>query len=318
MRVFATAVISSLAMPVMAGDILLGLPIACDLETDCYIQQFVDLDTTDGIRDFTCGTLTYDTHKGTDFALLSLNQQAQGVDVIASAPGTVRGVRNDMDDVLQTGPSAPDVSGRECGNGVVISHGDGWETQYCHLAKGSVTVRNGDRVAMGQVLGQVGLSGQTQFPHVHLSVRKDGNVVDPFAPNADTCGISDDTLWIDAPPISPGGIIASGFAPNVPAYAEIKQGMPDRLTLSAFQDMVLWGYAFGGLLGDTMEFDISGPEGSVFTNSVVLDRAQAMWFRAGGKRAPITGWTGGTYVGTVIHMRGDQVIDTQTVSITVQ
>jgi hypothetical protein len=51
---------------------------------------------------------------------------------LASAPGTVRGVHDDMTDVLQGTPGAPDVSDRECGNGVVVSHSGDCETQYCH------------------------------------------------------------------------------------------------------------------------------------------------------------------------------------------
>ena len=54
--------------------------------------------------------------------------------------------------------------------------------------KDSIVVKKGQRVAMGAILGQVGLSGKTQFPHVHLSVRHNGTVVDPFDPDSrDTC-----------------------------------------------------------------------------------------------------------------------------------
>jgi len=41
-----------------------------------------------------------------------------GVDVLASAAGTVRGVRNDMRDVLYTPELAGEINGRDCGNGV--------------------------------------------------------------------------------------------------------------------------------------------------------------------------------------------------------
>ena len=318
MRIATTIFLTSLAMPTMARDILLGLPIDCDLGETCYIQQYVDHDQTGGIRDFQCGSLTYDTHKGTDFALFSLADQQQGVAVIAAAPGTVVGSRNDMPDILQNGPDAPDVSNRECGNGVVIRHGGGWETQYCHLAQGSVTVQSGDRVAMGQTLGMVGLSGQTQFPHVHLSVRKDGQVIDPFAPNADSCGPTAETLWLDTPETPAGGVIRSGFATHVPAYDEIKDGIPSAPTLSAFQDMVLWGYAFGGLAGDQLQITITGPDGLVFENAANIDRTRALFFRAGGKRAPNTGWTAGDFTGTVTHLRDGAAIDSETITVTVQ
>jgi murein DD-endopeptidase MepM/ murein hydrolase activator NlpD len=65
----------------------------------------------------------------------------------------LRGIRNDMADVMQGTPGAPDVTDRDCGNGVVISHDDGWETQYCHMKKGSISVQDAQCVAMGQILG---------------------------------------------------------------------------------------------------------------------------------------------------------------------
>ena len=56
------------------------------------------------------------------------------------------GVRNDMADILQIGPTRPTYADRECGNGVVIQHKDGFETQYCHMARGSITVTPGQSV----------------------------------------------------------------------------------------------------------------------------------------------------------------------------
>jgi murein DD-endopeptidase MepM/ murein hydrolase activator NlpD len=47
---------------------------------------------------------------------------------------------------LQVALNPPDAANREYGNGVVIRHIDGFETQYCHLAKGSITVKSGDLV----------------------------------------------------------------------------------------------------------------------------------------------------------------------------
>jgi murein DD-endopeptidase MepM/ murein hydrolase activator NlpD len=61
----------------------------------------------------------------------------------------------------------------------VIVHDQGWETQYCHLKHGSISVKVGDTVQVGDVLGKIGLSGRTQFPHVHVSVRHNGTRIDP-------------------------------------------------------------------------------------------------------------------------------------------
>ncbi len=311
----------SLATPAVAGDFLLSQPIACTLGQDCYIQQLTDHDPGPGARDFNCGPQTYDGHKGTDFALPSLAAEQAGVDVLAAADGTVRGVRNDMPDVLQGTPGAPDVTDRECGNGVVIAHRDGWETQYCHMAQGSVTVRTGQTVTAGTVLGRVGLSGQTQFPHVHLSVRHNGQVVDPFSPdNVNTCG--DGTgpdLWQTPVAVDPGGLITIGFTDAVPEFDAIKAGTAVAAELSSNSAaLVLWAYAFGSRPGDSIRLRITGPAGQVITSTTRLDREQAQLFRAAGKRTPPGGWPPGPYDGVAQMLRGSTVLDEQAVSITVR
>ena len=54
------------------------------------------------------------------------------------------GTRNSVDDVLYTAKNATNFKGKECGNGLVIRHEYGWETQYCHMKKGSVQVKTGE------------------------------------------------------------------------------------------------------------------------------------------------------------------------------
>ena len=140
--VFAASVLFSTSA---VADFALQQPIDCVLGETCYIQQFVDHTPGLGVSDFRCAGMSYEGHKGTDFGLISLAQQRDGVNVLAAADGTVRGLRDGMDDILWKEGSS-DVAGRECGNGIVLSHEDGFETQYCHLAKGSVTVRQGQSV----------------------------------------------------------------------------------------------------------------------------------------------------------------------------
>ena len=107
--------------------------------------------------------------------------------MLAAAAGVVKAVRDGVADVNVRVIGFGSVAGHECGNGVVIAHDGGWETQYCHLAKGSVRCTTGERVETGTPLGLVGLSGQTEFPHLHFSVRHNGATVDPFAVWRDGC-----------------------------------------------------------------------------------------------------------------------------------
>jgi hypothetical protein len=311
------AALPALAAPVAAGALDLQLPIDCTLGQDCYIQQYLDHDPGPAAQDYLCGTLSYDGHDGTDFGIPTLADMARGVPVRAAAGGQVTGIRDGMPDVLMGDPGAPDIAGRECGNGVIIRHEDGWETQYCHLREGSVTVRPGDIVAAGDRLGLVGLSGMTEFPHVHLTVRKDGEAVDPFAPaGTSACGAApSDTLWTDPPAHVPGGLLQSGFADAVPDYEAIKAGAPVPPP-STKSPLVLWGYFFGGRQGDQVEITIAGPAGEVIRHVDDLDGTQGLFFRAAGRRAPAGGWPPGPYRGEIRLLRSGQEIAAGEVALT--
>ncbi|SIO11240.1 M23 family metallopeptidase [Halodesulfovibrio marinisediminis] len=145
----------------------------------CFIQNYVDVSSVHGGQDYYDHCRSYERHKGTDFRV-SYAAMKEGVDVLAAADGKVLRTRDGMGDAyVQDGRY--NVHGRECGNGVVIDHGGGWQTQYCHLKKGTVRVASGDEVKAGSVLGEIGLSGKTGFVHVHFQVTYDGKIVCPFS-----------------------------------------------------------------------------------------------------------------------------------------
>ncbi len=308
----------SLATPV-AGEISFGQPLNCTLGQDCYIQNYVDLDPSPAAKDFTCGPLSYDGHKGTDFGLSSDNAMILGVDVLAAADGVVTGVRDSMPDIRSNAENAPDLQGKDCGNGVVLSHGDGWETQYCHMKLGSITVKTGQSVSKGTTLGQVGLSGRTEFPHLHLSVRKDGAVVPPFAPQAQACGAAPaDTLWSDPITYVPVGLISIGFSDRLPDFAEVQSGTADTPQLPATSPaLVLWALGFGTGRTDELRFEISGPDGPFHRATADFEKPQAQAFRATGRRisAPLTA---GLYTGTVTLLRHGVDVETRHIAVTVE
>jgi murein DD-endopeptidase MepM/ murein hydrolase activator NlpD len=65
------------------------------------------------------------------------------------------------------------------GLAVFISHGFGMTTRYGHLAE--ITVRPGQRVQRGAMVGRVGSTGRATGYHLHYEVRVDGNPVNPLA-----------------------------------------------------------------------------------------------------------------------------------------
>lgn len=317
MRAALTALVLTLAAPVAAGDVVLSLPIDCDLGQNCYVQHYVDLDPGPDVLDFQCGDLTYEGHKGTDFAVPSMADMLRGVNVLAAADGQVAGVRDGIADVVFTAENATAIKDRECGNGVVLRHTDGWETQYCHMKSGTVTVKSGDKITRGTVLGQVGLSGKTQFPHVHLSVRKNGTVVDPFAPNkAQHCGHSGQGLWDHEIFYTPAGLIKIGFSDGIPSFEAVQNGTAAQSTLAAdTQGLVLFAYVFGGRVDDVINLKITGPKGQILDTEVVLKKDQAQLFRAAGKRLKTSRWPAGDYTGTVRLRRGPYALGEQTVRV---
>jgi murein DD-endopeptidase MepM/ murein hydrolase activator NlpD len=63
------------------------------------------------------------------------------------------------------------------GNCVRIKHPNGLETWYGHLSK--ITVKDGQRVTVGDVIGKVGSTGRSTGPHLHYEIRKNGHPVNP-------------------------------------------------------------------------------------------------------------------------------------------
>jgi murein DD-endopeptidase MepM/ murein hydrolase activator NlpD len=63
------------------------------------------------------------------------------------------------------------------GNYVLLNHHDGYQSFYGHLSK--IIVQPGERVALGDVVGNAGSTGYSTGPHVHFSVYKNGRTLNP-------------------------------------------------------------------------------------------------------------------------------------------
>lgn len=159
------------------------------------------------------------------------------------------------------------VQTRECGNGVTIDHGDGWHSQYCHLRKGSISVRRGEFVQAGDQVGLIGLSGATEYPHVHFEVRRERKPIDPFdgAPMGTVCGASaPQSLWAQPMAYTGAGVINIGFTGTRPSEAAIDNGDLARNTLDrTIPSLIFFVRYFGLRAGDRETIDIIGPDNKV-------------------------------------------------------
>ncbi|MCE7795484.1 M23 family metallopeptidase [Sphingobium sufflavum] len=301
----------------------LDLPIACTPGKNCFVQQYFDHDPGPGAKDYRCGSRVYDGHDGVDIRLPSVAAQRRGVAVLASADGVVTGARDGVEDrILVTDADRAAIRGRECGNGVLVTHANGWQTQYCHMARGSIAVAKGQEVKAGAKLGLVGLSGDTQFPHVHLTVRQGAREVDPFAPDATPgrCAATGGrTLWSRAAAAALAyrttEVINIGFADGPVDMDGIEaQGM--RVPTAASGAIVVYGRAIGLRAGDRMQVALTGPDGAVLAENgtpITANKAQYMLF--GGKRRPVAGWPKGRYGARVTVTRGGSAVANASESI---
>jgi murein DD-endopeptidase MepM/ murein hydrolase activator NlpD/GH24 family phage-related lysozyme (muramidase) len=99
------------------------------------------------------------------------------INIIAAKDGVVDYVNPDH---CVSSTDVNDNCGGGYGNHVIIKHADGTYTLYAHMHQDSVTVKVGDSVKQGEVIGKMGSSGMSDGMHLHFEVRTDANTrVDP-------------------------------------------------------------------------------------------------------------------------------------------
>ncbi|MEN6317664.1 MAG: M23 family metallopeptidase [Syntrophaceae bacterium] len=266
------------------------LPIKCTLGRDCFIMHYIDLDPGDAEIDYGCGRQTYNKHDGIDFGISDIEVMNRGIPVIASAGGVVMKVRDGVvDRLVQDQKQKDNVKKVECGNGLIVDHGNGWQSQYCHMRNHSITVKKGDQVEKGTVLGMVGASGLASFPHVHFTVRYQGKVVDPFIgiTTASGCKVERHPIWDKTPDYVPTGLIRAGFAPKPPSQTQLWQGefTSKKSKLSDMHAIIFWVHLYGVLRGDKEHFTLIAPDNRVMIdNEKLLKKNYRSWFSYSGKK----------------------------------
>jgi hypothetical protein len=303
---FASAIKADSAEPIS-----LALPIACELGVTCFVQNYVDHDSSPMAHDYACGGRTYDGHDGTDIRIPNLEIQKKGVEVVAAASGRVARVRDGVDDISVRAIGKAAIIGKECGNGAVVEHQNGWQTQYCHLAKSSLRVKAGDRIAEGGPIGRVGLSGDTEFPHLHFTVRYRGEVIDPFAYEAlpGSCG-GGRSIWAvsihEQTKYRAGEILNYGFVDLPPTMELIESGQAENPSIDIeSKAIVAYVRAIGLQASDEQILTVQAPDGAAIAEyrPPALDHDKAQSFISAGKKRGEAIWPVGTYTASYRVMR---------------
>lgn len=247
--------------PCAGQPLLFAMPLKGEQGRDFFIDNYVDHDSTQGIRDAMCGTKTYDGHKGTDMALRSFKTMDSGVYAYAAADGVVFVVHDGEYDRNKRW-----IKGRPA-NRVGILHKGKFCTYYLHLMKGSLMVKPGDSVKTGQPIGKVGSSGYSSTAHLHFEVRdSNDHVIDPFS---GPCQQNNASMWRSQPEYDTAiYVIDAGFVPYVPGTDTLKERYLVRDTFYVGEDttVVFWVMMHGRMKGKTAHAEWYTPMGVPYSD----------------------------------------------------
>ena len=115
----------------------------------------IEISSEYGLRSNPFGGGSYEVHRGIDFV---------------GAVGNI---------ITATGDGVVTLAGHNGGYGitVTIDHGNGYESLYAHMSKLEVAV--GESVNRGQIIGYIGSTGRSSGPHLHYSLYKGGESINP-------------------------------------------------------------------------------------------------------------------------------------------
>ncbi len=295
-----------------ADEPLFAFPAACTLGQNCWTVNYVDVDAQKGAHsDFTCGVKTEDEHKGVDYGLRSRAEMETGVDVLAAADGKVMRLRNGESDSVKTNEEFEAIkeARKECGNAVLIDHGGGLSTLYCHLKNGSLSVAIDDEVKAGQKIAQIGQSGLSRFPHLHFGAVKGGAVLDPYTGETTSagCGRFKRSYWKGNMPYEPITVFDAGFSAGTPDFAAIRSGAgaPESLS-SGGGGLALWAGFYQLRTGDEITLKITDTNGQIFAERHITaeeNRLGPVYYYTGRTSSGAGTLPAGTYNGEITYTR---------------
>ncbi|NMB79094.1 MAG: serine hydrolase [Methanomicrobiales archaeon] len=103
-------------------------------------------------------------------ASLAKNYFGYGKEIYSVADGTVVFAKDELEDIETIYSTPPVTFDTAAGNAVIVDIGNQKYACYAHMIPGSITVKEGDRIREGQVIGRMGNSGNSDLPHLHFQV----------------------------------------------------------------------------------------------------------------------------------------------------
>jgi hypothetical protein len=250
-------------------DLKLQFPANCAIGEDCFVLFYPDSYNTSRFTDHKCGSRTFDQNHATVITSHSIQQMLNGVAVLSAADGKVLKVKKDNelsdDDQYIKSPSG------NCGNQVIISHGQGWETHYCFLKPDSILVEEKQTIKQGEQIAEMGSVGYTQgLPNLYFYVYYNGKPVDPFVGQMtySACNSIQKPLWLTPIPYQSLNVIGAGVddKPIDRDYIIEFGGMHKSRISSNSKNFGFWIFVAGLLDGDEEVFEIYEPGGSLEHN----------------------------------------------------
>ena len=102
------------------------------------------------------------------------------------------------------------------GYGVIIDHGNGWESKYFHQPTGRLPVKAGDPIKAGDQVGWVGNTGNSAGPHLHFEIEVRGININPMR-GFKYVGAADASIAAELPAVNGqplGGPATTAMAPT--------------------------------------------------------------------------------------------------------
>jgi len=192
------------------------------------------------------------------------------------------------------------------------------------LRRGSVRVRQGQQVKLGEPIGLLGYSGKAQFAHLHLSVRHRGRVIDPFIGEGSNGGCGRDMqkgLWQagieETLKYRRGELIEIGFADGPVSPRDLEEGKVRSARPSSVSKVIAFYARFINLeQGDRLRLVLIGPSGRLAQSSIKpLERHKAQYVAYVGRKLRAKRWPDGRYRGQVQLLRSGTVILDQEVAL---